>query len=94
MASRTKTKTASRKSAQELDSVYFLKLVLYLVIGSFWVKITFGETSQIPIPLGFLIGLYIVSRDRLQLDRKIGLALLLVSMLVGFWTPIGLFISL
>lgn len=94
MASRSKTKTATKQSAKELDSVYFLKLVLYLILGTFWIKITVGETSQIPIPLGFFIGLFIVSKDRLQLDRKIGFALLLAAMLIGFWTPVGLYIAL
>jgi hypothetical protein len=83
-----------KQSAKELDSIYFLKMVLYLVLGSFWVKFTFGDTGQLPIPVGLLIGLLLVHRDTRQLDRKIGMAILLVAMMIGFWTPIGLYIAL
>lgn len=90
---KTKTKTVTR-SAQELDTVYFLKLVMYLVLGSLWVKITLNESTQIPLPVGLVAGLFVARRDRRQLDRKIGFAVLLVAMLVGFWIPFGIYIDL
>lgn len=79
---------------QELDSVYFLKLVLYMIIGSLWLKVTNGETLQIPLPIGLLVGLIFASHEHFQIDRKIEYALLLIAMFVGFWLPIGLYLSL
>lgn len=70
------------------------KLVMYLILGSLWVKISTGDTSQIPIPLGFIIGIIFASKDHFQIDRKIEYAVLLVAMLIGFWLPIGVYISL
>lgn len=85
---KTKTKTA----ASDVDMIYFLKLTVYLVLGSLWIKVTDGQTTQFPIPAGFLIGLVLASRDHVQLDRKIGFAVLLIAMLVGFWAPFGIYV--
>lgn len=92
--SKLKSKTSKKSVPQELDSVYFVKLVLYLILGSLWLKITHGESLQIPIPLGMIVGLFYASHEHFQIDRKIEYAVLLVAMLVGFWAPFGIFISL
>ena len=97
MATIKKTKRPTKQSkspapGKELDSVYFLKLVLYLIIGSLWVKITHGNT-QVPLPVGFLLGLLFASHEHFRIDRKIEIAVLLIAMLVGFWAPFGLFIT-
>lgn len=80
-------------ATRETDSAYFLKLVIYLVLGSFWVKLL-KDATQIPLPIGFLVGLLISKHDKFQIDRKIEYALLLVAMFVGFWLPLGLYIAL
>ncbi len=77
------------KTRRETDSVYMLKLVLYLVLGSFWVRFEY-ETGQTPLPVGFVIGTFFAARERFQIDRKIEYAILLVAMFVGFWLPLGL----
>lgn len=82
------------KPAQELDSVYFLKLIIYVIAGSFWVKIISGESFQLPLPIGPVLGLWFASHDHFQIDRKIEYAILIMAALVGFWAPIGLFIYL
>lgn len=83
----------TRITKSELDSIYFLKLVVYLVLGALWLKFTRGETTQLPIPIGFLAGLVLASHDHIKLDRKIGYAVLLVAMLVGFWAPFGVYVT-
>jgi hypothetical protein len=83
-----------QKANDELDTIYFLKLVTYLVLGSLWIKITDGQSVQVPIPIGCMIGLVMASHDHLQMDRKIGYAVLLVAMLIGFWAPFGIYISI
>ena len=87
-------KTKTKNANSELDMVYFLKLTAYLIVGSIWLKVTDGNTVQFPIPAGFLVGLYFVRRDHIQIDRKIGYAVLLVAMLIGFWAPFGIFINI
>ncbi len=83
-----------KKSKPEQDSAYFLKLVMYLILGSLWLKISRGDAIQIPLPLGFVVGLTLTKHERFRIDRKIEYAVLLISMLVGFWAPIGLYINM
>lgn len=79
------------KTRPEKDSVYFLKLVLYIVIGSQWLYISNVEhNQQIPIPIGLFLGLFFVSKEHFQIDKKIEYALLLGAMFVGFWLPMGI----
>lgn len=91
---KSKTKPKKAKEPDELDSIYFLKLVLYLIIGSLWLKVTQGDAAQIPVPIGLGIGLLFASHEHFQIDRKIEIAVLLIAMLMGFWLPFGLYVSL
>jgi hypothetical protein len=90
-----KNKTKTRKKAsQELDGVYVLKIVLYLIIGSQWLWLTNADnTRQMPLPLGLLVGGVFALHDHFQIDRKIEFAILLMACLVGFWSQAGLFIN-
>jgi len=85
---KAKTKTATK----EPDSIYFLKLVVYLILGSLWLKFTDGQVTLVPVPVGFMLGVVLASHDHIQFDRKIGYAVLLVAMLLGFWLPFGVYV--
>jgi hypothetical protein len=91
----TKKKTTKKQSgaAQSMDGVYLLKLALYVILGSMWVKISHGADLNLPLPIGFIIGLAFTSHEHFQIDRKIEYAVLLVAMLVGYFAPYGLYIS-
>jgi hypothetical protein len=91
-----KTKQRLKKrtpTVREADSEYFLKMVFYLVIGSFWLRITFSSGSQLPIPIGLIAGIGLAMHERLRIDRKLEYAVLLMAMFIGFWLPIGLTIT-
>ena len=90
--SKSKTKTTKQKpSALELDSVFIFKLALFLILGSQWLYIVDGgSTSQLPIPVGAIIGVAFAMHDHFQIDRKIEYALLLLAMFIGFWLPMGI----
>lgn len=90
---KTRAKVVARRSSKEVDSVYFLKMVLYLALGSFWVRIDTG-TLHIPLPVGLLVGLLFAAHEHFQIDRKIEYAILLIAAFVGFWLPLGLTITL
>jgi len=89
MAQKTKTKTKSRAVAvrSEYDSVYFLKVLVYLILGSIW-GVVGGHRE---LPLGLLVGLVVVQHDKLQIDRKIEYAVLLIAAVLGL---VGIGISL
>lgn len=78
----------------EPDSVYFLKLVMYVVLGSFWLKfstpIPIGDFLLHGFPLGLVVGLLFASHDHFQIDRKIEYALLILVTIVTFFLPAGI----
>ncbi|MDQ3158815.1 MAG: hypothetical protein M3P98_01600 [bacterium] len=84
----------AKKQKKSTDSTFFLKIVLYLILGSLWIKVTDDQSWQIPLPAGLLLGLVFASHEHFKLDRKIDYVVLLISAFVGFWLPIGLYISL
>jgi hypothetical protein len=87
-------KTKKRRIKRESDGTYLLKLVLYLMIGAQWLRITTASGTEIPLPLGLLVGAVFALHEHFQIDRKIEYAILLVAMLIGFWTQAGLYITL
>jgi len=93
MAKTKKKKTS--KQPQELDSIYFLKILLYVIIGAQWIHLTDNlGNSIVPIPVGLFVGILFASHEHFQMDRKIEYALLLVAALVGFWSQAGIYITI
>ena len=86
----TRTKTAT---SSEADGVFFLKLVLYMILGSMWVKVMHQDSLSLPLPVGLVIGLLFAMHEHFQIDRKIEFAILLVAMLVGYFAPFGLYLA-
>lgn len=72
-------KKKNSSSKKELDSVYFLKILLYFVLGSIWIK----YNGIVIFPLGLVLGLLFVHNDHFSIDRKIEYAILIVSALIG-----------
>ncbi|HIA91784.1 TPA: hypothetical protein EYO12_01550 [Candidatus Saccharibacteria bacterium] len=80
----------SNKQSEEPDSLYFLKIVLFFILGGVW--IAFDQTAGITktIPIGFIVGLLFAHHDHFQLDRKIEYAILLASAALSYVAPLGL----
>ncbi|GAC1392252.1 MAG: hypothetical protein NVSMB46_07620 [Candidatus Saccharimonadales bacterium] len=83
-----------KNQPKELDGVYILKIILYIIVGSLWVKIIHSDGRQFPIPIGLIIGIFFAYHDHFKIDRKIEFAVLIIAAFVGFWTPIGIYINL
>ena len=90
MSKKQKTET---KSTKELDSVYFLKLVMYFVFGSMWLSLQ-GSNWLIPLPVGLAVGVGFAMHEHFQIDRNIELAVLLVASLMFYFLSPGLVIKL
>ena len=86
-------KSAKRTAAPAFDGVYLFKMVLYLILGSMWIKISHGANVTVPIPIGLIIGLIFTTHEHFQIDRKIEYAVMLVAMLFGYFAPYGLFLN-
>lgn len=76
----------------EHDSVYFLKILLYFLIGCLWLQI--GSKDSFVIPLGLFIGLVFASHDHFKIDRKIELAVLLIACVLSYALPIGFVLTI
>lgn len=80
----------------ETDSAYFLKIVLYIILGSLWLKfmtpITFAGIVLNGLPIGLFIGLIFASHDHFQIDRKIAYAILLLMTVLSYFLPAGIVI--
>ena len=90
--------TKKKKITQptETDSAYFLKLVLYVVLGSVWLKFAdpfiIGSVVINGLPIGLVLGLIFASHDNFQVDRKIEYAVLLVVTILSYFAPSGILI--
>ena len=80
----------------ESDSAYFLKLILYVLLGSFWLRfaspIELGYLTLNGFPLGLLLGLLFARHDHFQIDRKIEYAILVIVTIITFFLPAGIVI--
>ena len=85
-------KPVKRKTVpSEPDSVYFLKLILYFLMGCLWVQV--GGEDGFAFPIGLVIGVMFATHDHFQIDRKIELAVLLIASFLSFIAPIGFVLS-
>jgi hypothetical protein len=97
---RSKTATVSRQRYERLiesDSTYLLKLVVFVLLGMFWLRFAQPVSWQgIPfngIPIGLLIGVLLVHRfEPSQLDRKIWYAILIIVTIISNFFPAGIVI--
>lgn len=91
---KTKKLTKQKYQTTELDSVYLLKMVLYLILGAQWLWLEQANGQRLPLPVGLLVGILFAIHDHFQIDRKIEYAVLLLAMLVGYVAGVGIFVSL
>ena len=80
----------------EKDSRFFLKLVLYIIVGMIWFRLCntldIAGSKVASIPTGLLIGLLFASHDRFQIDRKIEYAVLIIVTITSYFLPAGIIV--
>lgn len=88
-------RVSTNEAVFETDSTYFLKLVVFVLLGTLWLK--FGNPMVIGgiplngIPLGLLVGIFLVHAfEKHQSDRKIWYACLLVVTIISYFVPAGI----
>lgn len=86
-----------REMLFESDGEYLLKLIMCVLLGSFWLKFSqpfiWGGVTFNALPVGLLLGLVIVSRfERFQADRKIWYAVIVVVGIISYFVPAGIVI--
>lgn len=77
---------------EQSDGAYFLKLIIYFICGTFWVRllnIQFGPIEHLSVPLGLLVGIAFSTYECSHVDKKIELAVLLAATFTSFYLPVG-----
>ena len=95
-----RNRTVSRRGYErifESDGQYLLKLVLFVLLGTFWLKfsdpVTWLGMSIHALPVGLVLGLILVNRfEKSQADRKIWYAMLVVVGIISYFVPAGIVI--
>ena len=90
---KSKKTTKIKHAPKQRESIFFLKIVMYLVIGTQWLWIQTAN-GQVPIPVGAITGVIFAMHDHFQIDRKIEYALLIVAMLIGFVASMGIVVRI
>lgn len=94
MAKTVKAKTKSKALVRpSFEGAYLFKMVLYLLLGSIWLKTSSGSGVDIDIPVGLMAGLAFTMHEHFQIDRKLEYVILLAAMLFGYFAPYGLYIN-
>lgn len=90
----------SRKGKEKIyesDGAYLTKLILVILLGSFWLKfdtpLMWGELYLHGLPLGLIVGMFLVSKyENFQSNRKIWYAILLIVTILSYFLPSGIVI--
>ena len=82
-------KALKKKASPESDNLYFLKILIYFVLGTVWVK----YNGYVVLPLGLIVGVIIAQKDHFAIDRKVEYAILIISAVVGL-TGWGFYLAL
>ncbi len=79
-------KARTKTTIREADSVYFLKILLFFLLSTIWIK----HNGYLVFPLGLALGLLFTRSDHFVIDRKIEYAILIIGTLLsasvgGIW---------
>lgn len=75
-----------------MDSVFILKMLLYLILGMQWLWLVDSNGAvTIALPVGPVLGLFFARHDQFQTDRRLEYVVLLVSGAVSLMVGAGLY---
>ena len=89
-----KRKRSSSSSSASVEGFFLLKILLYMLLGSLWVKFLSAGSVTFGLPVGLIIGLLFTRAERFRIDRKIEYAILLIAMLFGYFAPYGVYVNI
>lgn len=92
-----RNRTFSRRGNEKIyesDGTYLMKLVLVLLLGTFWLKFAqplhIGGFMATGLPLGLILGLFFIHKfENFQANRKIWYAVLIIATVVSYFLPAG-----
>ncbi|MGI8637625.1 MAG: hypothetical protein ACR2KZ_19680 [Segetibacter sp.] len=80
----------------ESDGTFFLKIVVYILAGTFWLKfmppLNIAGFPLGGIPIGLFVGLLFARHEHFQIDRKLEYVVLIVMTIISFFLPAGIIV--
>ena len=94
---RTNISRRGNEKFTESDGVFFLKLVILLILSSFWIKLndplSAGGIMLTGFPLGMLVAFLLVRiYEKRTLNRKIWYSVVLIATILSYFLPSGIVI--
>lgn len=92
---RTSLSRRGNRKFTESDGVFFLKLVILLVLSSFWIKLnsplSIGAIVITGFPLGMLVAFLLIRvYEKITLNRKIWYSVVLIVTILSYFLPSGI----
>ncbi|MBL8159454.1 hypothetical protein JNJ66_03280 [Candidatus Saccharibacteria bacterium] len=91
---RSRNTSSVTAAVNQSDGAFLLKLVLYVILGSLWLRLAapveIGFVEIHSLPIGLAAGLLFAAHDHFQIDRKIEYVVLIVIGIVTFYLPAGI----
>lgn len=86
-----------RERKYETDSVFFTKLVLFVLLSALWLRfdnpLAVGSLVIHAIPVGLFVALLLVLKiEKYQFNRKIWYTMLILMAILTSFTPVGIVI--
>lgn len=86
-----------RERQYERDGIFFLKLVVFLLLSTLWVRLSqpieAGPLVIQAIPVGLVVSLLLVLKiEKYQFNRKIWYVMLILMAVLTSFTPVGIIV--
>lgn len=85
---------AKKKQDTGQDSTYFLKIVLYIMLGMVWLRfaapVQLGAFTITAFPVGLIVALLFVRHDHFAIDRKIEYPIVIFAAIISFFIGAGM----
>ena len=75
---------------QRVYSHFFLKFVLFFMLGLIWFRLGAALGPIEVIPVGLVVGLIIACFEKFRIGRGIEIAILIVAAAISYFSPVGL----
>lgn len=84
------------KAEAETDSKYLLKIVLFILLGMIWLRVTTPFSilgvSISAFPIGLIVAFILIRHDAFAIDRKIEYPLVIIATIISFFLTAGIVI--
>ena len=78
----------------EADSTYFLKIIVYILLGMFWIRfadpMVMGNLTFTAFPVGLFVALLFIRHEHFQIDRKIEYPIVIVAAIISYFFNTGI----